>query len=358
MRFGFVGDIALGDHPKTVGFGFRSMYPAGIPAALAKRVRPPGFEPDLVFGNLEFVLGDGADDTDTARRQCMGGREYARFLADAGITALNVANNHSFQHGTSAFDTTVAILRASGIHVVGTPADFSDASVLHVGGRRVAILGWSDRPRQYAQEVPPYNEFGDDAYARIAEAKRRADVVIASIHWGDEFILVPSDRERTIARALIDAGATFVIGHHPHVVRETEQYGGGVIAYSLGNFIGDMLWDFRTRFTGWLTATVGDDGVAAADFRAGVIDDDYFPRPLPVAAWQDLLDEVGRASSDDAARVARDGYDLVARGQLRRHARRTGLMMLRNLHRYPNGMAIGMFRNAVGHRLRALAGRS
>jgi poly-gamma-glutamate synthesis protein (capsule biosynthesis protein) len=357
MHFSFVGDIALGDHPKTVGFGFRSRYPRGIPAALAARVRPPGAQPDLIFGNLEFILGESGD-ADASRQQCMGGREYAAFLAEAGITALNVANNHSFQHGTAAFDTTVSILRDSGIHVVGTPADFSNDAVLHIGDRKVAILGWSDRPRQYAREVPPYNEFGDDAYARVADAKKRADIVVASIHWGDEFILVPSERERAIARALVDAGASFVIGHHPHVVREVEHYHGGVIAYSLGNFIGDMLWDFRTRYTGWLTAHFGEDGVASAEFRAGVIDDDYFPRPLPAGPWQGLLDEVARASDGDAARVAQLGYDRAAERLLRRHSRRTAWMMLTNLHRYPDGIAVGMFRSAVSHRLRALAPRS
>jgi poly-gamma-glutamate synthesis protein (capsule biosynthesis protein) len=354
MRVAFVGDIALGDHPKTVGFGFRSRYRDGIPAASASRLRPPGAPPDLVFGNLEFPLDRPVPVTATAQWQCRGIAEYAAFLSNAGISALNVANNHSYQHGPAAFDATIAALRAAGIHVVGTPADFSETGVLTVRGRRVAFLGWSDRPRQYDSTRPPYNELTDAACNQIAEAKRRADLVIASVHWGDEFILVPSDRERSLAHAMIDAGANFVIGHHPHVVREVEYRGNGVIAYSLGNFVGDMLWDPGTRFTSWLTADIDERNVAAVELTPGVIDDDYLPRPLTAREKGRLLPRFAAVARRQRARLSTTPYARVAENERRRHAWRTAGMMLRNLHRYPRRFAFEAFRGAISHRLRAL----
>jgi poly-gamma-glutamate synthesis protein (capsule biosynthesis protein) len=354
MRFAFVGDVALGDHPKTVGFGFRSRYPNGIPGELAVRVRPPGPRPDFLFGNLEFALGLGAGASNLAQLQCRGLDEYVGFLTGAGISALNVATNHSTQAGVAAWEATVRLLRASGIHVVGTPADFTEQGVVRVGDQRVALLGWSDRPRQYANDVPPYNEFSDAAYHEIEKARKRADIVIASMHWGDEFILVPGERERTIARAMVDAGATFVIGHHPHVIREVERHDNGVIAYSLGNFICDMTWDARTRFTGWLTSEIEDRHVVSSEFIPGVIENDYFPRALSGTEANRRLAWLSKGARTDAARAATAGYARAAEEQRKRHAARTALMMLRNFHRYRSGVAVEAFRGALSHRIREL----
>jgi poly-gamma-glutamate capsule biosynthesis protein CapA/YwtB (metallophosphatase superfamily) len=346
MRLTFVGDIALGDHPKAVGFGFRSRYAGGIPAAYGERLLPPGETTDVLFGNLEFTLGDepGAV-TDLRRAQCRGSRDYAAFLTSAGVTALNVANNHSTQAGDDAFESTIALLRASGIHVVGTAQDFGESGTIEVGGTRIAFLGWSDRPRQYAPHA---------ALESIAAARRRADVVIVSMHWGDEFILVPSDRERAVARAMIDAGATCVIGHHPHVVREVERYKGGVIAYSLGNFICDMTWDERTRMSGWLFVDVEAARVTSSEFVPAVIDDDYFPRALSDRSGDQRLVRLAAARAADASAVARDGYPRAAEKRRKRHAAQTGLMMLRSLHRYRPDIAVEVIRGALKHRLQAL----
>ena len=356
MRFTFVGDIALGDHPKAVGFGFRSRYPAGITPGLAARIAPPDGAPDFFFGNLEFPLGfSAADEGDMTRSQCCGLDSYVQTLAGAGITALNVATNHTSQHGAAIFRRTVDGLRGAGIHVVGTPDDFGEQGILDVDGKRVALLGWSDRPRQYSPDRPPYNELSDEALQQIANARRRADLVVASVHWGEEFILVPSDRERSIARAMIDAGATFVIGHHPHVLREVESYHGGVIAYSLGNFIGDMTWDPRNRLSGWLNARIADGGgVASWQLISALVHDDYFPRPFAHASDGRFREKLEQARREQAARVSRDGYERVADDERKRHVRRTAFMMLRNMRRYPKGAGFSLVAGALSHRLRTL----
>ena len=356
MRLTFVGDIALGDHPKAVGFGFRSRYANGIPAEFRKRLLPPGQETDFFFGNLEFPLGyETIASPDLARAQCRGLSSYAQFLADAGVSALNLATNHSTQAGREAFQHTKALIEQCGMHPVGTPADFTDCGSIDTPGGRIALLGWSDRPRQYSPETPAYNEFSDAAYAEITAARRRADIVIASIHWGDEFILVPSDRERQIARAMVDAGATCVIGHHPHVIREVEQYQNSVIAYSLGNFVCDMTWDDRTRSTAWLQVEVEKGRVISWSLLPSVIRDDYFPAPLPLnSADNARLTALEGTRRSETEAVARDGYGAVAERERRRHASRTALMMLRNVRHYDPGVALQVFGGALSHRLRRL----
>ena len=73
MRCIFVGDVALGDHPKSVGFGFYSRYRNGSPAAKAGALLPPGWEHDILFGNLEFSLGtENPAEVHPSRRNCRG----------------------------------------------------------------------------------------------------------------------------------------------------------------------------------------------------------------------------------------------------------------------------------------------
>lgn len=355
MRFSFVGDIALGDHPKAVGFGFRSRYKDGI-IDRGGRLRPPGAAPDLFFANLEFPLGFKSGSARLEELECWGHLDYVDYLASEGVNAVNVATNHAAQHGPLAFDSTVQRLRAAGIHVVGTPADFTDQGVLILGGRRVALLGWSDRPRQHSPLSPPYNEFSEDAYATVAAAKTRADLVIVSMHWGDEFVLVPGEREREIGRRMVDAGASLVIGHHPHVVRELEQYGGATIAYSLGNFVCDMTWDERTRLSCWLSVEVDSAGRLASALLPARIADDYFPellRNADLPTWE----AIEREREQQRDRLRGLPYAQLAAVERRRHAFRTARQMLVNWNRYPKGTATQLFSAALGNRVSSFAQR-
>lgn len=65
------------------------------------------------------------------------------------------------------------------------------------------------------------------------------DLVIPFMHWGWERELAPTERQRQLARLMIDAGADLVVGGHPHVTQGAEYYRGKLIVYSLGNFVFD-----------------------------------------------------------------------------------------------------------------------
>src|SRR5690606_2415251 len=74
-----------------------------------------------------------------------------------------------------------------------------------------------------------------------------SDMVIVSVHWGVEYKAKPNQRQILLGRAMIDAGADVVLGHHPHWTQTVEEYQDGVIIYSLGNFIFDQMWSEETR---------------------------------------------------------------------------------------------------------------
>ena len=90
----------------------------------------------------------------------------------------------------------------------------------------------------------------------VESAQEEADLVVIHIHWGipngwcAAFQGPLADYQRPLGRALIDAGADLVVGHHPHVVHGVERYKDGLIAYSLGHFLfHSMSEDRKTEFT-------------------------------------------------------------------------------------------------------------
>ena len=97
--------------------------------------------------------------------------------------------------------------------------------------------------------------------------RKRADVVIVSMHAGSEYSPVPNWQQKAFARAAIDAGALIVAGHHPHVTQPWERYHAGVIFYSLGNLVFDQVQREDTQHG--LLAEVVFSGTTMA--RAGVI---------------------------------------------------------------------------------------
>lgn len=321
-RFVAVGDIMLGDSAICVGFGFHSRYPADATAAFAK-VAPVLRSGSVVLGNLECLLTQvGRGRTRLGADQMRGDPEYARSLRSAGFTALSVANNHATQHGISAFEATVRGLEEADIACVGLRGEDEWCSKPVVqrtrGGLRVGILGYCWRPRQYESAVPPYAEGDVDAVVEDVQRLRKStDAVAVSLHWGEEFVGVPSTSEVVAARRIIDAGASVIVGHHPHVLRPVERYGRGVICYSLGNFVTDMVWQRTLRVGGILECQLGNAAVVESRVSNVLVDDSYAPilqavnvRPLdePVVGVPDADYLIAVERSVRRQRLAAYGY--------------------------------------------------
>jgi poly-gamma-glutamate synthesis protein (capsule biosynthesis protein) len=131
------------------------------------------------------------------------------------------------------------------------------------------------------------------------------DYVVVSLHWGEEFVPRPSAGEVALGRSIIDAGASLVIGHHPHVLRPVELYGAGVIAYSLGNFAADMVWQRRLREGALVRCTLAAGGVTDVEVTPTLIGDDF--RPAASGPTQRPTDELqgGMPESEYRRAVAR-----------------------------------------------------
>ena len=144
-------------------------------------------------------------------------------------------------------------LDGAGIAYVGAGKDLECAvapAMITAKGLRIAFLGrnlWFPKGVWFRPDAPGVAPIEPDTIeAEVADAARNADIVIVSLHWGVEYRRYPSEEQKELARKLIDAGADLILGHHPHVVQPVEEYHGGVIAYSLGNFLFDSPYWKRT----------------------------------------------------------------------------------------------------------------
>jgi poly-gamma-glutamate synthesis protein (capsule biosynthesis protein) len=166
-------------------------------------------------------------------------------LVKAGFHILTLANNHMMDYGPVAMQDTLVALDNAGIARTGAGNNLAEARkpaiVSASDGTKFAFLSYSLTYPEifWANATRPGTPYGNPTFfvADIKEAKALADHVIVSFHWGKELQNYPSAYQKNYGRLAIDSGASVVLGHHPHVLQGIEVYKGGLIAYSLGNYV-------------------------------------------------------------------------------------------------------------------------
>ena len=186
----------------------------------------------------------------------------------------------------------LGLLKAAGLAQAGGGMNLAEAHtpwIIERKGLRIAILSYNEfMPRSFeADHDAPGIAWSEDEQVvddiRRARSVHQADLVIPFMHWGWENERVANDRQRQLARKMIDAGADAVIGGHPHVTQDIEHYRGVPIVYSVGNFVMKetdndfqrQAWVLRMTFdrqgaTGFDTHVVriGMDGIPTHDSTA------------------------------------------------------------------------------------------
>ncbi len=177
-------------------------------------------------------------------------------LAAVPFEVACLANNHVFDYGLAGFRETLAVLRAKGIRTVGAGLDFEEAAALltvSVKGTKVTVVNFGEGEDLTASRGGPGTRGWDidGIAADVRRLKKRGDLVIAVGHAGLEYVPFPPPYVVKAFRALADAGADCVVGHHPHVPQGLEMRRGRPIAYSLGNFVFYQPRDLYWRKTGF-----------------------------------------------------------------------------------------------------------
>ena len=229
MKLTFLGDCLVSTYKGGEAKGTFNWYAKNYPATyFFEKVYDTLSADDYTIANCETVL---TDRTLTPRDKGTGSRVFwfygpsanAKIFTAGSVEVTGVVNNHMKDYGQAGYEDTLAALKKENL-IIG---DYNKPVYLEKNGIKAAIMFvnlWS---------------LGD-ANKIIADMKKLdadTDYKIIYFHGGVEGTNYPEQWKVNACRKLIDSGANFVIGMHPHVLQPIEEYHGGVIVYSLGNFL-------------------------------------------------------------------------------------------------------------------------
>lgn len=245
-----VGDVMLS---RTVGERIRI---TGDPKAPFLKTAEILEEADITFCNLESPF---YDEKPPIEGEMIFGAdpETIEGLKYAGFDVVSLANNHFGDQGVAGMNFTLSHLNKNEIEFIGageSEVKAREPRIIERNGVKFAFLGYNDTQsairKGYAatSEKPGVAVLTKENLTQdIKRAKKKAHVVIVSIHWGVEYEQSPTERQKMFAHLAVDSGASVVLGHHPHVVQPVEEYKDGYVFYSLGNFVFDQMWSEETR---------------------------------------------------------------------------------------------------------------
>lgn len=201
---------------------------------------------DLTVVNLETPVTTGGVGAADKQYVFKGPPKALDALKKAGVDAVNLANNHTFDQGEDGLRDTLSHLAQREIPYVGAGLNSKEAysaQYFERKGIKIALLGFTrvipKSDWMAGKDKPGLASVYDSAEGlkAIAQAKKKADLVVVVVHWGKERIEQYDSTQQTLGHSFIDAGADLVIGGHPHVLQGVEPYKGKWIVYSTGNFI-------------------------------------------------------------------------------------------------------------------------
>jgi len=255
---------------------------------------------DVNIVNLETAVGTAGS---PQAKQYVFQSPYSLLtsIRSSGVQAVSLANNHAMDYGTAGLLETIDNVRRAGLVPVGAGRDAAEAyapAVLSTPGGTVAIVGLTQvLPGGWA--AGPGRPGVANAYdvgasqAAVRRGRSLADHVVVVVHWGEENHDCPNGKQGSLARALLDAGADAVVGHHPHRLQGVTFGGGKLVGYSMGNFV----WYNNqppNDLTGLLSVELEPGGVKGHQFAPARIDG--HGRPIPLSG-QAAADAVNRLNS-------------------------------------------------------------
>jgi len=241
VTFAFGGDVMFEEPIRS----YLSERPADIFAPIAPLLR----RADLVVVNLETAVTDRGDPAPNKQYHFRAPASAFRALRAGGIDVVTLANNHGMDYGEVGLRDTLKSAKAAGVALIGAGLNQRQAYAPYratINGQRIAIIAASQVIDAHlrAAWLTSGSEPGlASAYdvPRLARAVRQAqatsDTVIVYLHWGDELAGCPTTMQRTLAPALVQAGADIIVGSHAHIQLGAGRLGRAFVDYGLGNFV-------------------------------------------------------------------------------------------------------------------------
>jgi hypothetical protein len=241
LRFGFLGDLLLGGefitYAKKNKIAFLKPF---------EQISQDLKNCDIIFFNLEGPIFQGLNKRSDVTSILSNNLAIIDFLTGHKLCVLNLANNHIMDYGVEGLNHTLSLLNKNNLNYVGAGNNETEANrerVIQCKGKRISFVSYTSNQGHVRSIIAGPKRPGcatfqnlDGAVKQIQELKQKTDIVCVSIHWGYEYFQYPSPSQIETAHLLVDAGANFIIGHHPHVIQGIEKYKNSLIIYSLGNF--------------------------------------------------------------------------------------------------------------------------
>lgn len=218
----FAGDCTFGGETaiQSSRHSFRSIVEENGTAYPFANVQSLFANDDLTVVNLEGVLSASTEDKVKKKYNYIGDPSYADVLTDGSVECVNLANNHIMDYSERGYRDTVAALDSAGIAYV-----YEDTlCIFEKDGVRIGLTAslWQADEEKLREQIQLLYSLGCSA-------------IVHTMHAGEEYERIHMDSQERIAKAAVNAGASLVVGHHPHVVQDIDVIDGVPIIYSLGN---------------------------------------------------------------------------------------------------------------------------
>lgn len=304
------------------------------PEYVFEHVRDQLTSSEITIGNLESPLAYSDHEHPTKSIVFKGYPPYAAGLPSAGFDLVTLANNHILDYMEEGLLETIDAVEGQDVLWIG--AGMNDIlarrpTFLNREGQVIAVSGYSNRDGHY-NNYQPFLDAGRDRpgfapwnrsaiEATIPALRENADLVMAQVHCGSEYSLIPMDGDKrntqyvdeilpdapnvifnmipdsgevALRHYAVEQGADLVICHHPHIIQGLEVYEDKLIAHSLGNFVFDLTYN-ECLPSMILNIDVDEDGVTGADVLPIWIDA-HLPRVATGGLAYSILDYLSHYS--------------------------------------------------------------
>ncbi len=241
ITFAFIGDVCLGSEfiERAIEKKLDYLYPfEGMDNVFAGA--------DIGVANLEGPICSEGEKRRGVSVHLINNLAVMDMCLKYNLKVLCLGNNHIMDYGAEGLQGTHEVLANNGLFGFGAGMNSREANrplIVNCKGRRVGFLAFTTQETHVRSVLADDYQAGCESVSNVQKACRRieslknsVDIVCVALHWGHEYYEYPSLSQVEIAHRLVDAGANYVIGHHPHVIQGIERYKDSLIVYSLGNF--------------------------------------------------------------------------------------------------------------------------
>lgn len=199
---------------------------------------------DLAYYNQETILG-GVELELSGYPMFNSPQEFGRDMVALGFNLVSLANNHSLDRSVKGIENSLRFWHEQdGVVFAGTylsQEERDEIPVYECNGISYTFLSYTYGCNGLiAPEGMEYlvNVYDDEMLLKdVKIARKKSDVVIVAMHWGNEYTHTPTEEQKRLANMLAKEGVDIIIGNHPHVIQPIEWIDDTLVVYSCGNMI-------------------------------------------------------------------------------------------------------------------------